>query len=328
VLAWGTDPNGIWVAVEPNEGTPLSTLLSRGPLTPPAAAALGAAVLSGVAALPRGRYRHGRLRATAIRVTGNGAVRLAGTPRPRCAARRRRATSAPTSGHPAWRFAPRRSRPAGAPRPAERPPAWFVTMRSWLAAPWVPRRTALKARCARWPPPSRPGSRVAAQAELATRASGREMPDATAFVPKEAVAPGPPPPAPAPPPLPPAPFVPPVPREETLSGRRSPMTPRHDRCRPIRHPGSDLHPGAHPAGPSAPAPPPAELALYRPVGSPAEEPGAVRSATCPGCSDAGRPDAHDHHRPRRRARHSRRPHRHTPRLERGPRSNPSRQGPP
>ncbi len=44
VLAWGTDPNGIWVAVEPNEGTPLSTLLSRGPLTPPAAAALGAAV--------------------------------------------------------------------------------------------------------------------------------------------------------------------------------------------------------------------------------------------------------------------------------------------
>src|SRR5450756_2974959 len=28
VLAWGTDPNGVWVAVEPNEGTPLSTLLS------------------------------------------------------------------------------------------------------------------------------------------------------------------------------------------------------------------------------------------------------------------------------------------------------------
>src|SRR5260370_1118780 len=43
VLAWGTDPNGIWVAVEPNEGTPLSTLLSPGPLTPPAAAAPGAA---------------------------------------------------------------------------------------------------------------------------------------------------------------------------------------------------------------------------------------------------------------------------------------------
>src|SRR5438309_578324 len=51
VLAWGTDQNGVWVAVEPNEGTPLSSILARGPLTPPAAAALGAAVLSGVAAL-------------------------------------------------------------------------------------------------------------------------------------------------------------------------------------------------------------------------------------------------------------------------------------
>src|SRR3989442_9586023 len=51
VLAWGTDQNGVWVAVEPNEGTPLGSILSRGPLTPPAAAAIGAAVLSGVAAL-------------------------------------------------------------------------------------------------------------------------------------------------------------------------------------------------------------------------------------------------------------------------------------
>src|SRR5256886_1783338 len=37
VLAWGTDQNGVWVAVEPNEGTPLGSILSRGPLTPPAA---------------------------------------------------------------------------------------------------------------------------------------------------------------------------------------------------------------------------------------------------------------------------------------------------
>jgi len=51
VLAWGTDQNGVWVAVEPNEGTSLGSILSRGPFTPPAAAALGAAVLSGVAAL-------------------------------------------------------------------------------------------------------------------------------------------------------------------------------------------------------------------------------------------------------------------------------------
>src|SRR5260370_30642699 len=78
VLAWGTDPNGIWVAVEPNEGTPLSTLLSRGPLTPPAAAALGAPVLSGVAALHEAGIAMGGSGATAIRITGNGEVRQIG----------------------------------------------------------------------------------------------------------------------------------------------------------------------------------------------------------------------------------------------------------
>src|SRR5260370_847726 len=52
VLAWGTDPHGVWVAAEPNEGVPLGTILSRGPLTPPAAAALGPAGLAGPAALP------------------------------------------------------------------------------------------------------------------------------------------------------------------------------------------------------------------------------------------------------------------------------------
>ena len=36
ILGWGTEANGIWVAVEPNEGTPLGTILTRGPLTPPA----------------------------------------------------------------------------------------------------------------------------------------------------------------------------------------------------------------------------------------------------------------------------------------------------
>src|ERR1700693_6531640 len=80
VLAWGTDPNGIWVAVEPNEGTPLSTLLARGPLTPPAAAALGAALLSGVAALHEAGIAMGGFGASAIRITGNGDVRLAGHP--------------------------------------------------------------------------------------------------------------------------------------------------------------------------------------------------------------------------------------------------------
>jgi len=32
VLAWGTEANGLWVAVEPNEGVPLGTILSRGEL--------------------------------------------------------------------------------------------------------------------------------------------------------------------------------------------------------------------------------------------------------------------------------------------------------
>src|SRR5712691_5415311 len=80
VLAWGTDPNGIWVAVEPNEGVPLGTILSRGPLSPPAAAALGAAVLSGVAALHEAGIAMGGSGAAAIRVTGNGEVRLSGHP--------------------------------------------------------------------------------------------------------------------------------------------------------------------------------------------------------------------------------------------------------
>src|SRR5438067_2322553 len=80
VLAWGTDQNGVWVAVEPNEGTPLSSILARGPLTPPAAAALGAAVLSGVAALHEAGIAMGGFGATPVRVTNNGQVRLAGHP--------------------------------------------------------------------------------------------------------------------------------------------------------------------------------------------------------------------------------------------------------
>src|SRR5438045_5127449 len=80
VLAWGTDQNGVWVAVEPNEGTPLSSILARGPLTPPAAAALGAAVLSGVAALHEAGIAMGGFGATAVRGTNNGEVRLAGNP--------------------------------------------------------------------------------------------------------------------------------------------------------------------------------------------------------------------------------------------------------
>src|ERR1700730_16153058 len=80
VLAWGTDPNGLWVAVEPNEGVPLGTILSRGPLTPPAAAALGAALLSGVAALHEAGIAMGGFGAASVRINGNGEVRLAGDP--------------------------------------------------------------------------------------------------------------------------------------------------------------------------------------------------------------------------------------------------------
>src|SRR5258708_28318427 len=80
VLAWGTDNNGVWIAVDPNEGTPLGSILTRGPLTPPAAAALGAAVLSGGAALHRAGLLLGGFNAAAVRITSNGDVRLAGHP--------------------------------------------------------------------------------------------------------------------------------------------------------------------------------------------------------------------------------------------------------
>src|SRR5258705_3752184 len=69
VLAWGIDNSGLWVAVEPNEGTPLGSILTRGPLTPPAAAALGAACLAGVAALPQ----------AGIALRGIGAQAVTGT---------------------------------------------------------------------------------------------------------------------------------------------------------------------------------------------------------------------------------------------------------
>src|SRR5213076_1133670 len=113
VLAWGTDQNGVWVAVEPNEGTPLSSILARGPLTPPAAAALGAAVLSGVAALHEAGIAMGGFGATAVRAAPSQSdlradVRSCGMAV--CAA-----------------FG---VDPAGAPAPANISPGLVVTMRS------------------------------------------------------------------------------------------------------------------------------------------------------------------------------------------------------
>src|SRR2546429_5467225 len=139
VLAWGSDQNGVWVAVEPNEGVPLGTILSRGPLTPPAAASLGASLLSGVAALHEAGIAMGGFGAASVRVTGNGEVRLAGHPRG------------------AVRGAPSPSRlradvrssgmaicaafgvdPAGAPAPANIPPGLVVTMRSMASGAMGP----------------------------------------------------------------------------------------------------------------------------------------------------------------------------------------------
>lgn len=211
ILAWGTDPNGLWVAHEPNEGVPLGTILSRGPLTPPAAAALGAALLSGVAALHEAGVAMGGFGAAAVRVTGNGEVRLA--------------------GHPAGavRGAPSQSDlradvrssgmaicaafgvdPAGAPAPPNIPPGLVVTIRSMASGAMGPAadraQGALREMASALLAPDR---MTAAQAELALRAGGREMPSITPFLPKTE-APAPAPPAPAP-----APFVPTVPRDET-----------------------------------------------------------------------------------------------------------------
>ncbi len=208
VLAWGTDPNGIWVAVEPNEGTPLSTILTRGPLTPPAAAALGAAVLSGVAALHEAGIAMGGFGAQAIRVTGNGEVRLAGHP------------AAAVRGAPAQsdlRADVRSSGmavcaafgvdPAGAPAPPNVPPGLVVTMRSMASGAMGPAadraQGALREMASALLAPDR---MVAAQSELALRSGGRESPGVTPFLPKEQ--------APAPAAPAPAPYVPPVPAQD------------------------------------------------------------------------------------------------------------------
>src|SRR5712691_756671 len=220
VLAWGTDQNGVWVAVEPNEGTPLGSILSRGPLTPPAAAALGAAVLSGVAALHEAGIAMGGFGAAAIRVTGNGEVRLTGHP------------AAAVRGAPSQSDLRADVRscgmaicaafgvdPAGAPAPPSIPPGLVVTMRSMASGAMGPAadraQGALREMAAALLAPDR---MTAAQSELALRAGGREMPSITPFLPKETFPPAPsssqtqtqltpwgvpaPAPAPAPPPTP------------------------------------------------------------------------------------------------------------------------------
>src|SRR3989440_4726185 len=191
VVAWATDQNGAWVAVEPNEGTSLGSILSRGPFTPPAAAALGAAVLSGVAALHEAGIAMGGFGATAVRVTSNGEVRLAGHP------------AAAVRGAPSQsdlRADVRSSGmavcaafgvdPAGAPAPANIPPGLVVTMRSMASGAMGPSadraQGALREMAAALLAPDR---QMAAQSELATRAGGREVPAITPFLPGGTVAP-------------------------------------------------------------------------------------------------------------------------------------------
>jgi hypothetical protein len=188
ILAWGTDATGIWVAVEPNEGTPLGTILTRGPFKPPAAAALGTAVLSGVAALHEAGVAMGGFNATAVRVTGNGVVRLAGYP---AAALR----GAPTQND---LRADVRScgmavcaafgvDPAGAPAPPTVPPGLVVTIRSMASGAMGPAadraQGALREMAQALLAPDR---QAAAETELALRSGGREVLPTQSYLPVEA----------------------------------------------------------------------------------------------------------------------------------------------
>ena len=254
VLAWGTDPNGIWVAVEPNEGTPLATMLSRGPLTPPAAAALGAAVLSGVAALHEAGIAMGGFGASAIRITGNGEVRLAGHP------------AAAVRGAPAQSDLRADVRscgmavcaafgvdPAGAPAPPNIPPGLVVTMRSMASGAMGPAadrpQGALREmarlcspRIARSPPrPSWPRGRAGARLRTSQPSCPRR-----------------------PPRQPPRLSCRPRLARRRRSGHRSPTTRRRGRCRPIRPSRSQRTPRRRTAGASRARGAPQSLGPSRP----------------------------------------------------------------
>ena len=271
VYAWGTEDGGLWVAVEPNEGTPLSSVLARGRFTPHAAAALGISVLSGIAALHEAGIAMGGFDATAVRLTSNGDVRLAGHP---VAAVR----GAPSQGD---LRADVRScgmaicaafgvDPAGAPAPSELPPGLVVTMRSMASGamgPAVDRAQGALREMAG--PLLAPDRQMAAQSELALRAGGREMPSITPFIPQaEAAAPAAPPPPPvqeAPPPRP-ASYEPPPRPVDTYSSL------------PIERPQETYSPPAayQTATPAAPVEPeapaqPAEPVTWEPTAAPLPE---------------------------------------------------------
>ena len=261
VLAWGTDPNGLWVAVEPNEGVPLGTILSRGPLTPPAAAALGASLLSGVSALHEAGISMGGFGASAVRINGNGEVRLSG--HPAAAAR-----GAPSQSD--LRADVRSSGmaicaafgvdPAGAPAPPNIPPGLVVTMRSMASGAMGPAadraQGALREMASALLSPDR---LLSSQAELALRSGGREMPPVTPFLPKtEAPAPAAPPPAP---------------REETpLPAAVSYDAPPRPLAPQPSSPWGQAPPQAPPQAPSQPSTPPTPSPFATPPPPPAAPP--------------------------------------------------------
>ncbi len=274
VLAWGTDPNGVWVAVEPNEGTPLSSILSRGPLTPPAAATLGAGVLSGVAALHEAGIAMGGFGATAVRVTTNGEVRLAGHP----AAAVRAAPSqsdlrADVRSCGMAVCAAFGVDPAGAPAPPNIAPGLVVTMRSMASGAMGPSadraQGAFREMAAAMLSPDR---EMAAQSELATRAGGREVPPITPFLPPGTVPPEARPSAPqtaVTPPAPPAPAPHIAPRREETPLRQSASYEAPDR--PVQTYPS-IPAITFPPPPVVPPPPVAPTPPAAPAGPPAAEP--------------------------------------------------------
>src|SRR2546425_830285 len=271
VLAWGTDQNGVWVAVEPNEGTPLGSILSRGPLTPPAAAAIGAAVLSGVAALHEAGIALGGFGATAVRVTTNGDIRLAGHP----AAAVRAAPSqsdlrADVRSCGMAVCAAFGVDPAGAPAPPNISPGLVVTMRSMASGAMGPSadraQAALREMAAALLSPDR---EMAAQSELATRAGGRELPPITPFLPEGTVAPKPT----APPTW--TPFEPPKPAEAEPPKPVEPEAPKPAPTFESVPPASPFAtlPPTEPAPVEAPAPSPPAQQTWTPVESPVWKPG-------------------------------------------------------
>ena len=302
VLAWGTDANGIWVAVEPNEGTPLSSILARGPMTPPAAAALGAAVLSGVAALHETGIAMGGFGATAVRVNSNGEVRLAGHP------------AAAVRGAPSQSDLRADVRscgmavcaafgvdPAGAPAPANIPPGLVVTMRSMASGAMGPSadraQGALREMAA---PLLAPDRQMAAQSELATRAGGREVPAATPFLPGGESAAPPQADAPTPPTPSPAPYIAPPRRDETPI--RTPVSydapdrplqtypsmpamtfPQAPAPAPVPEPSPAVEtPPSPPAVPTwSEAPPPTPEPVEKPIASTTDAPAATGSFEAP-----------------------------------------------